>query len=895
VVSPTRHFGYPIGRPGHLHRTDQIYGYFEALAASSPRVRFQYLGATEEGDRIGLVQVGSEGNLARLEAIRSDLNRLADPRVSDADEARRIIAGLPVVYTLFAGLHSPETGPPEMVMELAYRLAVSDDPLIRTVRDSAVVFIVPVAEPTGRSRVVDWYRRHGTAVWSEEDRIPGPPYWGKYIFHDINRDGMQLTARTTQELVALFEDWKFPFGHDLHESVPYLYSSTGTGPYNPTVDPITISEWQWLANYEVTTLTTAGLPGVWTHGFYDGWYPGYLLWVPNVRNAHGRFYETFGSSVPNTIVRTLPARSTSVEWYRPNPPRDTTLWSLRNNTNYMQSGVLKVLGLVAENRTRVLQQYRTKAENSLRKGRTEKPHAYVIPADQPRRADAAYVVDLLRRQGIEVHRATAAGEFAAGREAGARRDAGAQGAAAEREAGAPARAGGERGGEAVAERVRVRVGDYVVRMDQPYRNFILTLMQVQNFPQDAPTPYDDVAWTFPLMFNLTVRPVDDPAIFGLGVERLAGPPAAVGTVAGRGTWWAVRPVASAHSLKARLALGDVAVEVARDSLRVARDVVLPPGAWLVPASALPAERAAAWAAEYGLQLHGVGDAAVRAVARHALRLPRVAVLHSWRWTQDAGWVRYALDQAGLRYTYLGEDRLKEGRLRERFDVILFPSQGARTNARTIFQGVDSRFSPLPYTRTDAFPSAGFPDSTPDMTGGMGYEGLAALRDFVTAGGTLITLGTASTLPLDFGLVREVALSEAGGAFVPGSLVGGRVARPAHPITYGYDAEFPLYHRFGPYFNVPDRLRGNVVLRYAERAPEVLLSGFARNPAGLAGEPALVVAPLGTGHLVLFGFNPLHRYQTHGNFALVWNALLNWDQLGVGLGAAAPPARVAEEH
>jgi hypothetical protein len=336
------------------------------------------------------------------------------------------------------------------------------------------------------------------------------------------------------------------------------------------------------------------------------------------------------------------------------------------------------------------------------------------------------------------------------------------------------------------------------------------------------------------------------------------------------------------------------VEVARDSLRVARDVVLPPGAWLIPAAQLPPERAAAWAAEHGLQLHGVGDGAVRAVARHPMTMPRVAVLHSWRWTQDAGWVRYALDQAGLQYTYLGEDRLREGGLRDRFDVILFPSQGARVNARTIFQGVDPRFSPLPYTRTDAFPTAGFPDATPDMTGGMGFEGLAALRDFVGAGGTLITLGSASTLPVDFGMVRDIALTDAQGAFVPGSLVRGNVARAAHPITYGYDGEFPLYHRFGPYFTVPDRLRGNIVLRYTERAADVLLSGFARAPAGMAGQPALVVAPLGAGHLVLFGFNPLHRYQTHGNFALVWNALLNWDQMGVGLGAV-PAAPAVAEH
>jgi hypothetical protein len=261
VVSPTRHFGYPIGKPGVLHRVNEIYDYFGALAGSSPRVRFERLGETEEGNHLALVQVGSERNLARLDEIKRGLNALADPRGTSAAEAERLIQELPAVYTFYAGLHSTETGPPEMVMEMAYRLAVSDDPMIRTIRDSVVVFIVPVAEPDGRNRAVDWHRRHNANTFTEEDRVPGPPYWGKYIFHDNNRDGIQLSARLTQELVGLFNEWRYPLGHDLHESVPYLYVSTGTGPYNPNVDPIAVSEWQWMANKEVTDLTAEGDAG----------------------------------------------------------------------------------------------------------------------------------------------------------------------------------------------------------------------------------------------------------------------------------------------------------------------------------------------------------------------------------------------------------------------------------------------------------------------------------------------------------------------------------------------------------------------------------------------------------------------------------------------------------
>ncbi|MBA4155906.1 MAG: hypothetical protein H0X65_00315 [Gemmatimonadetes bacterium] len=846
AVSPTRHFGSPIGRPGHLHRTADIHGYFESLAGSSSRVQVEWLGATEEGQRMMTVQVGSEANLARLEQVREGMNRLADPRGTSTEEAERIIREMPVIYTLYAGLHSTETGPPEMVMELAYRLAVSDDPLVRSIRDSVIVFIIPVAEPTGRDRVVEWHRRHNQDVFSYDERAPGPPYWGKYIFHDINRDGLQLSARTTQEAVQHFLRWKYPIGHDLHESVPYLYVSTGTGPYNATVDPIAISEWQWLSNFEVTALTALGMPGVWTHGFYDGWYPGYLLWVTNTRNAIGRFYETFGSSVPNTMTRTLEEGATRTEWYRPNPPRRETVWSLRNNTNYMQSGVLTVLGLTAQNRERILRQYWTKANNSLNRGRTEAPYAYVVHADQPRRADAAYMLNLLRRQGIEVHRAGAAGRF----------------------------------GE-----VQVRRGDYVLRMDQPYRNFLLTLMDVQRFPDNAPRPYDDVAWTFPLMFNLRVSPVADSAVQRLAMQPVTDSIAIPGSARGSGSvaWYLVRPEASAHGIRARYALGDVPVFAARDSIR-AGGAAMGPGAWMIPAASLPRDRAQAWAVEHGLEVVGVSDRAVRGVERHAMQLPRVAVLHTWTRTQDDGWVRRTFDHFGIPFTYLAEDRVRQGGLRDRFDVILLPTQGRQTTGRTIFQGVDPKHRPLAYTRTDEFPSHGSPDSAEDITGGMGYEGLGALRDFIEAGGTFITLGSATNLPIEFGLVRGVGTSPPRDLFVPGSLVRARGEQRRHPITYGYDETMPVFHQFGPYLSVPAAQRGNVIVRYAP-TDSVFLSGYVSHPAQLGGLPAVVSTPVGQGHVVMFGFNPLHRFQSHGTFAMVWNAMLHWNQLGVGLGAA----------
>jgi hypothetical protein len=838
VVSPMDHFGYPIGRPGYLHRVDEIYGYHQALAASSPRVQFELLGETEEGNRLALVKIGSPENLARLERVREGMNALADPRRTSEAEARQWIAELPIIHMIYSGLHSPETGHPEVTLELAYRLAASEDPMIRAIRDSVVVFLVPVVEPDGRNRVVDWYRRHGLNIVEYDERIPGPPFWGKYIRHDNNRDGLQMIARLTQETMRLFLDWKFPISLDLHESVPYLYVSTGTGPYNPNVDPITISEWQWIANFEVTALTALGKPGVWTHGFYDGWNPSYLFWHTNNRNAIGRFYETFGNSIPQTVTRRLGPAQTGVQWYRPNPPRPETVWSLRNNVNYAQTGVLHSLFLYSQNRTRILEQFWAKSNNSLERGRTTAPYAYHLPVDQSRRANVAHLLNNLRRQGIEVHRADAAGTF---------------------------------GG------VAVRRGDYLIRMDQPYRDFAQTLMGVQRFPEDAPRPYDDVGWTFGYLYNVVAKAVDEAAVQRLAATRVDDEIVIPGTIdiPGNATWFAVHPAASAYSLEARWALRDVDMTVASEPITV-RGRTLPAGAWLIPAAA-GRDRVQAWAARHGFDVVGVTDAQLRATPRAPMRLPRIALLHSWRNTQDDGWVRYNLDRMGIPYTYLPEDRLRERGLRDRFDVILFPEQGRASTGQAIFEGIDPKFSPLAYMPDPAHPSLGVHSSSADVTGGMGHDGLAALGEFLNAGGTFITLGSATTLPVEFGLVRGISHADPPGLFVPGSIVQGRVTRPAHPIAWGYDEDVPLINRFGPYLNIPAELRDRVILRYGG-ADELFLSGLVINGEQLANRPAVVTVPVGTGSAVLFGFNPLHRYQTHGMFALVWNAILHWDRL-----------------
>src|SRR6185369_2077326 len=226
---------------------------------------------------------------------------------------------------------------------------------------------------------------------------------GKYVAHDNNRDGLGMALALSRNQMKTFIEYHPTILHDLHESVPFLYTSTGTGPYNAWLDPIVIDEWNVLAYHEVEEMTKRGVPGVWTHGFYDGWAPNYMFYVANGHNSIGRFYETFGGSGADTRDRTVPANSTSRTWFRPNPPLPRVKWSIRNNINLQQSGILLSMNNVANNRKQFLDNFYLKSKRSVEKAANEGPYAWVLPSDEARPAEAASLVNLLRAQGVEVH------------------------------------------------------------------------------------------------------------------------------------------------------------------------------------------------------------------------------------------------------------------------------------------------------------------------------------------------------------------------------------------------------------------------------------------------------------------------------------------------------------
>src|SRR5438552_13091339 len=267
-----------------------------------------------------------------------------------------------------------------MLMELAYRLATEESPFIQAIRKNVIVLITPALEVDGRDRMVDTYNYRKA---NPDKTAPPFVYWGHYVAHDNNRDGLGMALALSRNQMKTFLEYHPTVLHDLHESVPFLYTSTGSGPYNPWLDPIVINEWHQLSYYEINEMTKRGVPGVWTHGFYDGWAPNYMFFLANGHNAIGRFYETFGNGSPDTQDRTVGPQS-SRDWFRPNPPLNRVRWSLRNNVNYQESALLFALHYTAEHKDELLNNFYLKSKRSIAKATMEGPAAYVLPGDEKR-------------------------------------------------------------------------------------------------------------------------------------------------------------------------------------------------------------------------------------------------------------------------------------------------------------------------------------------------------------------------------------------------------------------------------------------------------------------------------------------------------------------------------
>ena len=918
VPTPAKLLGDVAGAPNMLPYAEDVYRYFRMLAAASPRVKVFTIGHSEEGREMIAVAIADESLLNKAKENDARLAKLADPRsisMNDASADSLVAQSFPVYY-ITGTIHSPETGAPTALMELAYRLAVDNAPYIQYIRTHMITLITPVVEVDGRDRMVDiykWHRAHPNENW------PRLVYWGHYVAHDNNRDAMGMTLDLTNNVLDTYLNWHAQVLHDLHESVPFLYDNTvGDGPYNPWIDPMLADEWASLAWDNVAQMQNFGMPGVFTHGNFDTWSPGYLMFLAGLHNGISRLYETFGNGGADTEKRILTPDEYSRTWYRENPPYPVVEWSQRDNNNYEQSALLSTLSYFAHNAPHFLHNYYLKSKRSIEKPKNAGPAAYVLVADQSATNRQVQLLKVLAKQHVEISRLTAAVTVSLPSQSQSTHS--------------------ENKDDKSPKTQTFPAGSYVIRMDQPFSRVADALLDRQYWSPDDPQkhPYDDTGWSFGDLFNAEVVRVTDQTILNAKMDKVADLVPANAIVPTNASVYAINNTG-------QVSLAGLVYTLKGANISVAEAAFDSNGQHFLPGSLIlkDVDNTRFHQILNDLDLKANALAAVPAVPAHPAATPRVAFMHTWLFTQTEGWWRMAFDKLHVPYEYIStQTAAREADLRSKYDVIIFAPVGNTTPAQ-IISGLPMWGNALPWQTTSLTPNIGKLDGTEDMRPGLGFAGVANLKRFVEQSGLLITCEDTAQLAIDDGLAPGVFVAPRRDVHVVGSVLKAVTVDKNHPVAYGYGGTLAVYSKDGMAFTVsntvvnrnvptqksykrptgrggpddedipegrpiekpaplpapkpwqptplnaeqlrnnpyviPEEFRPNVILRYAEESG-LLISGLLEDGAGIAQRPIVVDAHLGKGNVLLFANNPVYRGETIGSYGLVFNAILNFDHL-----------------
>ncbi|HET7114524.1 MAG TPA: hypothetical protein VFI57_12815, partial [Pyrinomonadaceae bacterium] len=673
-----------------------------------------------------------------------------------------------------------------------------------------------------------------------------------------------------------------------------------------------------------------GMPGVFAHGTFDTWSPGYLMFIAATHNGISRLYETFGNAGADTLERTLSPGEYQRTWYRQNPPLPKAKWSQRNNNNYQQTALLTTMHHFANNGKLFLKNFYLKSKRSIDKPKAEGPAAYVLPGNELRAGNQAELLRTLQAQGVEISKATAPFTVQVKRKGGSESPS------------RPAASASPTASPTPTPKTEDRTfpaGSYIVRMDQPYSRIADALLDYQYWaPNDPQTDiYDDTAWTMGELANVEVIRVTDTKVLQAPMERVTNEIKSPGGITGSAsTVYLVNHNADNALVTFRYRLKDVEMEASEEPFEAAGRK-FNRGSFIIRRA--PEADVRRIANELGVQVYAVADAP--SVKTHPLRAPRVAIMHTWLTTQDEGWYRIGFDHLQVPFTYIStQDVSREPNLKGKYDVILFGPVGR--GAQAIINGMPMYGNPLPWKKTTLTPNLGGIDETDDMRPGLGWSGLQNLQKFIKDGGLFITIDDTSEFAVNVGFTAGVGANRSARLKAVGAILRTKTVDADSPIAYGYSDNLAMYCMNGPIYSIsngvggrpprsvprttgrgtpddPDQPQGRppveipepparvelwqappvteeqrrnaiglippnqrprVVLRYAD-SRDLFVSGLLDNGDEIAQRAAIIDVPSGNGHVLLFSTNPFWRGQTKGSYFLIFNAILNWDNLNAG--------------
>jgi hypothetical protein len=840
VTTPEQAFGFVPGTDRKLADWKELVAYFQKVASQSDRVRFQELGKTMEGRPFVMLTVSAPENLAHLAEYKEIVTKLSDPRKTSPAEAKSLIAKGKTVMIITFNIHSTEIASSQTAALYLYKMATSNDPDVLLTLKNTILLLVPSQNPDGEQLVVDWYKK--TLGTPSEGSSP-PVLYAKYVGHDDNRDWVGLTQLETQHTAKVINEWHPQILYDLHQQgadAPRLFLPPWVDPIDPNVDPLLVFSMNALGMRTAHDVASTGKTGVLTHGVYDFWSP--LRDYISLHNGLRILTESASANLATPIDIPFERLGTGIgydakvaAWNYPNPWMGGT-WHMGDIVAYQMDALASLGKSAAIDRVQFLQDFYTVGSNAVHPA--SGPYAYVISTDQVDPAMTVKLAKTLHDAGVEVKQATATFD-----------------------------AGGQ----------SFPAGSYIVELDQPYRNFAKTVLERQKYPdiREYPggppqRPYDVTGTTVPLFYGVNVVAVD--AKFTAPAKMLTTIAPVVGHVeASAPNGWLLDDTGNSglYALFSLLGQDVKAYRLTSGSS---------PGEIYVPAQAGVEAKLDAAARKFGVTFRKSAAPVTGSVL--AVTTPRVGLYKSWSAALDEGWTRFVLDTNGVPYKSLVNADIRKGDLISQFDAIILPdnnaaaitgARGGGRGGRGGGAGAAAGAGGGGAAAAGGGGRAGMPQLPAEYQGGLGTEGVAALKAFVEAGGTIITINKASDVyatadnpDIKDGL-QGVASKE---FYCPGSQLEITVDT-TNPIGFGSTPKVSVFFETGPTFKLSGAAKS--VGHYADDKP--LLSGWILGGKYLDGTSAIAEVPMGKGRLIAFGFIPMYRGLSEATYKFELNALL----------------------
>jgi hypothetical protein len=830
VTSPEEFFGFRLGSDRKIARWDKIVDYFNRLETESGRIKVVNMGPTTMGNPFLLVIISAAANMSNLERLQAVNAKLNNPGVTPEAEIEGLIKEGKAVICQSMSLHATEIGGAQMSPELAYDLLSRQDEETARILENVVFLLIPSFNPDGQIMVTDWYNK----TLSGEYEGAGLPWlYHKYAGHDNNRDGDFLNlVESKYAAQILYRDWVPQAYIDHHHMGSYgarFYIPPYCDPIRPYADPLIWREMSWYGAHIAYKLEENGKTGILNAAQFPGWGHFGWHWITPFHNIAGMLTESASANLATPVYvhpEQLEGDSLQFPEYKAQStfphPWPGGWWRLRDVVEQKKIAAWALLDLAARNRETVLRNAYLKAKRQSERGAQGRPKAYVVPANQHDPLTMIKMINTLLLSGVEIKQAAK---------------------------------------DIVSGNAFYPVGSFLVPLAQPKMGLIRNLLGKTVYPDnywtrdkedgDPLEPYDLATHTMGEFMGVRVDPADE--IIEGDLKIVSGPIQVAGKVDPGGAVYVLEGRLNA-SFKAVNLLLEKGIAVRR-SEKTGPD--LRPGDFIISGGSKDA--LGEIAAQTGVDFKALKteiDAGSRVVTKRRIGMYQ----RYYGGNMDEGWTRLVLETFSFPYATVMDAEIKKGKLRDRYDVIILPDDSPDMIRGEVPERYRRYISSVP----------------PEYRSGIGQEGIDALKDFVEKGGTLVTLGRASGLAIDkFSLrVRNIIADLAAKEFFcPGSTL--RVDfEAAHPLGYGMPSEGLILFTTNQAFEIQTGLKNEMyetVVRYQER--DLLRSGWLIGEKHLAGKPAMVRAKMGQGQVILFGFQPQHRSQTHGTFKLFFNALM----------------------